>query len=80
VERGLDGKDLASAYVLCPLGWQSSYFGAGGELSRDGVWTEVRTQIKGSRFKSRGGSESKSESEKLQRRQGFAKSVESQIR
>jgi hypothetical protein len=28
-EWGLDGKDLASAYVLCPLKWQSSYFGAG---------------------------------------------------
>jgi hypothetical protein len=26
---GLDGKDLASAYVLRPLGWQSSCFEVG---------------------------------------------------
>jgi hypothetical protein len=29
VEQGLDGKDLASAYVLCPVEWQSSYFRVG---------------------------------------------------
>jgi hypothetical protein len=29
VEWGLDGKDLASAYVLHPLEWQSSYFRVG---------------------------------------------------
>jgi hypothetical protein len=28
-EQGLGGKDLASAYVLCPLEWQSSYFRVG---------------------------------------------------
>jgi hypothetical protein len=55
-------------------------FRGGVELSRDGVRMEVRTQIKGSRFRSGGESESESESEKLQRLQGFAKNVESRIR
>jgi hypothetical protein len=53
-------------------------FRGGAELSRHGVRTEVRTEIKGLRFQSRG--ESELESEKLRRLQDFAKSVESWIR
>jgi hypothetical protein len=63
VEQGLDGKDLASAYVLHPLEWLSSYFRVGAELSRYRVWVELRSKIKGLRIRDGGGSESELESE-----------------
>jgi hypothetical protein len=64
------------------------------ELSRDGVWAELRTGIKGSRIRGGGNLESESqsqlesesqsqlesESESLRRCQNFAKSVEDRIR
>jgi hypothetical protein len=56
-ERSLDGKDLASAYVLCPLNWQVLVFQSlgGVELRRSlgGVDNVVRDQDQ--RFKVRDG-------------------------
>jgi hypothetical protein len=80
LQSGAGSRQKGLGFSLCaaPSRMAVLIFWGGAELSRDEVWTEVRTQIKGSRIKSGGGSES--ESEKLQRRQGFAKSVESWIR
>jgi len=42
-ERSLGRKDLASAYVLCPLDWWVLVFQSWAELSRDGVQVELTT-------------------------------------
>jgi hypothetical protein len=75
-------KGLGFSLCAAPSRMAVLVFRGGAELSRDGFQTEVRTQVKGSRFKSGGESESESESEseKLRRLQGFAKSIESRIR
>jgi hypothetical protein len=66
--------------MCCALSNGSPRISELGELSRDRVWAELRTEIKDSRIRDGGKSESESELEELRRCQNFAKSVESRIR